>query len=389
MRRSLVALAVTLALATAAGACSTSDSTVPSGPAAPTSSPATGSPHPRAAPSANPCVTSVAHLTAFTNQLGADLVDLRPKVVDPAFDSGGTSAIITRVSGTIVAFEGLEERTAACPATASIVAGVASVRERARTALDASIAASVNDAEVQRASAAALFGLLPDVETIGAATQTAARSTGLDSQIAAIPDDSSKPLGSLPPLDAAPPATAPPRDPGGTYGNAFFGPNASVTTYRVTGSTPDEIIDSILANGPADKWLRGRAEAITLAIPHDRVGFQQDGSTCRVTPTAKPAIYFSFKITIPKWDRPSDASRAAVTWWTSEIRHVAVHENHHVELWRAAGVAMTKTVATSTCTNLVSRLTKIATDTRRENCEFDMEEYGKAMGLSLSACLNS
>jgi len=386
--RSLVAIAVALSLATAVGACSNSDSTVPSGPVSSTDPPASGSPRPRAAPSANPCVTSVAHLTAFTNQLGADLVDLRPKVVDPAFDSGGTSAIITRVSGTMVAFEGLEERTAACPATASIVAGVASVRLRARTALDSSIAASVNDAEVQRASAAALFGLLPDVEKIGVATNTAARSAGLDSQIAAIPDDSSKPLGSLPPLDTGPPSP-PPRDPGGTYGNAFFGPNASVTTYRVTGSTPDEIIDAILANGPADKWLRGRAEAITVAIPHDRVGFQQDGSTCRVTPTAKPAFYFSFKITLPKWDRPRDASRAAVTWWTTEIRHVAVHENHHVALWRAAGVAMTKAVAASTCTNLVSRLTKIATDTRRENCEFDMEEYGKAMGLSLSDCLKS
>ena len=174
-----------------------------------------------------------------------------------------------------------------------------------------------------------------------------------------------------------------------------------MTTYRVTGSTPEEIVRSINARGPSDRWLHGRAEAVTLAIPHDRVGFQQNGASCDVVATASPAIYFSFRITIPRWTPPAAAisatatstlsspSRATITWWTAEIRHVATHENHHVDLWRAAGVAMTKAVGTSSCTNLVNRLTKIAADTRRENCEFDMDEYGTALGLSLKDCLGS
>jgi hypothetical protein len=46
-------------------------------------------------------------------------------------------------------------------------------------------------------------------------------------------------------------------------------------------------------------------------------------------------------------------------------------------------------VAGSTCTNLVSRLTKIATDARRANCQFDLDEYGRAMGLTLDSCLKA
>ena len=84
---------------------------------------------------------------------------------------------------------------------------------------------------------------------------------------------------------------------------------------------------------------------------------------------------------------PSSADRATITWWISEIKHVATHENHHVDLWRAAGVAMSKAVGSSTCTNLESHLRTIVNDTRRANCEFDMREYGTAMGLSIESCL--
>jgi predicted secreted Zn-dependent protease len=343
-----------------------------------------------ARPTADPCATAVAHLAAFTSQLGHQLAALRPKVTDPAFDSGGTALIIARVSSTMRSFDGLEERTAACAPTAILVGDVARVRIRAGSALDASSSASVNDSAVQRDAAVTLFGLLADVQRIATATGEAARTAGIDTQIALVPDASTKPLGSLPPLDVAgaDPTDEPPVGQGiPTYTSAFFGPNSTVTTYRVTGATQREIILSILTNGPPDRWLGGHAEALTLAIPHDRITFEQTSSGCRVGASADPAFYFSFKVTLPRWVPPSAADRATITWWISEIRHVATHENHHVDLWRAAGVAMTKIVASSTCLNLETRLRKIVDDTRRANCEFDMREYGAAMGLSIETCL--
>ena len=360
----------------------------------PTPPPTPGSPSPTSgvvadgpAPTPNPCVTAVAHLGAFSDQLGGELVELRPKVLDAAFDSAGTSQVIARISATMVAFDGLEDRATSCSATAGIVAEVATIREGARTALDQSKTTSIYDAEVQRGAAAALVGLLPDVRAVADATETAAKSAGVNSHIAAIPDDALQPIGSLPPLATRTPPPVVATVPG--YGSSFFGSNTTVVTYAVSGTTPAEIVDSILANGPPDRWVGGHAEALTLAFPHDQVRFKQVGTKCQVVVTADPAIYFTFRITLPSWTPPRGVAATTVTWWRTEISHVATHEKHHVDLWRAAGAAMTKAVAGSTCTNLVSRLTKIATDARRANCQFDLDEYGRAMGLTLDSCLKS
>jgi len=44
-------------------------------------------------------------------------------------------------------------------------------------------------------------------------------------------------------------------------------------------------------------------------------------------------------------------------------------------------------LGSSTCANLESRLRKVWNAARRDNCEFDMREYGLEAGLSLSECL--
>jgi predicted secreted Zn-dependent protease len=146
-------------------------------------------------------------------------------------------------------------------------------------------------------------------------------------------------------------------------------------------------VSSIRANGPVVKWLNGRAEAVTQADPHYGFELNEVGGQCRIVPKTKPTVYFSFTITLPKWVPPADAGRSTVTWWNDRLKDTAVHERHHVELTRAAGAQMSNAVATSTCESLAGNLTKIANDLNRQNCEFDMREYGAAMGLTLSACL--
>lgn len=59
-----------------------------------------------------------------------------------------------------------------------------------------------------------------------------------------------------------------------------------------------------------------------------------------------------------------------------------------VQLFRAAATQMTKSVATSNVRELSSHLNAILEAVTRQNCELDMTEYGAAMGLSLTACLN-
>jgi predicted secreted Zn-dependent protease len=383
MRRSTAATAV-LTVALAIGACSPADPS-PTGSVTTPPSPAASS---SSAVRADPCVTAVVHLTAFANRLGSQLAALRPLVTDPMFDSGATAAGIRGVSSTLIAYEGLEARVSPCSATAPIAAQVTAIRQQATSSIDASTAASITDRVTQRAAAAELFGLLDPVLDLAAATDRAAVAAGVDTQVAVIPDESSRPLGSLPPLPTPtprPPVGPPPNVT--TYDAAFFGPNSTVKTYRVSGDSPLEIVASIRASGPPVAWI-GRAEALTLATPHIRIDFSGSGGSCKVVAKASPPISFSFTITLPRWVPPSGVSSTTVSWWNAELRRAAVHEHHHVDLWRAAGTAMSKAVGSSTCSTFQSRIASIVKATARENCEFDMDEYGEALGLSLDNCLS-
>lgn len=381
MRRSTAATAV-LILALMAGACS------PAEPSPPASAPPSGGPTASSNAAAGPCVTAVAHLTAFANRLASQLAALRPLVTDPTFDSGATAAGIRGVSSTLVAYEGLEARVAPCAATAPIAAQVTAIRREATSSIEASTAASITDRVTQRAAAAELFGLLDPVLDLAAATDHAAVVAGVDTEVAVIPDESSRPLGSLPPLPTPTPrpSVGPPPNVR-TYDAAFFGPNSTLKTYRVSGDSPLEIVASIRASGPPVDWI-GRAEALTLATPHIRIDFSGSGSSCKVVAKASPPISFSFTITLPRWVPPSGVSSTTVTWWNAELQRAAVHEHHHVDLWRAAGTAMSKAVSSSTCSTFESRIASIVKSTARANCEFDMDEYGEALGLSLDQCLS-
>ena len=182
------------------------------------------------------------------------------------------------------------------------------------------------------------------------------------------------------PKDATP-ATIP------AIGNAFFGSGAKVVTYEVVGSSVDQIIASIQASGPFSDWLHARAEALTTAAPKYRFVLSGAAGHCHVQVTAKPAIIFTFTITLPSWSRPKSIDQATVLWWAKEIQRVATHERHHVEIYRDGATRMTDALAHSTCGNVSDQLRTIVDDIDTQQCQFDLKEYGSALGLSLTSCL--
>jgi predicted secreted Zn-dependent protease len=167
----------------------------------------------------------------------------------------------------------------------------------------------------------------------------------------------------------------------------FFGSAVTVDSYPVSGTTPGAIIVSIRANGPYSDWAKERAEAVTVAVPRYRFELVGAGAQCRIHVTARPAITFAYTVTLPRWNQPTGASRSTITWWSDEIQSVARHERHHIELWRAGATRLTDAVATSSCANVNDRLATIARAISRQQCEFDLKEYGAAMGLTLETCL--
>jgi hypothetical protein len=48
---------------------------------------------------------------------------------------------------------------------------------------------------------------------------------------------------------------------------------------------------------------------------------------------------------------------------------------------------MTAAIADSSCSNVSAHLSVIVHDIDVRQCQFDLEEYGAALGLSLSSCL--
>jgi predicted secreted Zn-dependent protease len=185
---------------------------------------------------------------------------------------------------------------------------------------------------------------------------------------------------------ATPKAPIDPKVP--TIRDSFFGAGASVATYGVSGSSASQIVNSIQANGPWSDWLHARAEAVTRALPHFRFTLVTTLGHCHIDVTARPAVTYSFAITLPSWSRPTNVDSATVLWWAGELTRVATHERHHVDLYRTAAARMTSAVGISTCANVSANVSAIVKDVDTQQCEFDLQEYGSALGLSLSSCVS-
>ncbi len=168
---------------------------------------------------------------------------------------------------------------------------------------------------------------------------------------------------------------------------SFFGSGVGVKTYRVKGNTPSAISRSISANGPYDRWLRSNAEGLTKAKAAYRFHLESYLGSCQVVIDARPAVKISYTIIVPRWRATSATPVSTIQWWNGEIRDVATHERVHVTIFRAAAKKLNAVVASSTCGNVRARLKKVWAATQRQQCEFDMKEYGAAAGLSLKACL--
>jgi predicted secreted Zn-dependent protease len=379
------ALAIALAIALVA-ACGGPGVAPTAGPAK-SPPPAVGA-SPRATTS--PCAIAVTHLGTFTRRMGDRLASLRPLVEAKRFDAAETAAAIRRVSATLTDFSSLEGTLLACEQAVGLAEQVALLRDAAEQVLVPALALRVSDTGGQKSAGAGLLALLPDVLALAEAAKETARALGVDVAVATATGDPTKPAGSPAPPATPTPRPAPtPRSPAVAKIKAsFFGSNVKVTTYRVSGRTPDEILRSIRKKGPASTWLGERAAGQTRTRITYRFAFSTDWSgACRIVAQASPAIALSTTIVLPRWTPRSGTSPATVQWWNETLRSIARHEKVHVSIYRAATKRARSVLATSTCANATRRLNRVWSGANRDNCEFDMKEYGTAAGLSMKSCL--
>jgi predicted secreted Zn-dependent protease len=168
-----------------------------------------------------------------------------------------------------------------------------------------------------------------------------------------------------------------------------FPPGVRIVYYEIAGDTPAELSAAMRTLGPWSDWLNRRAAGNTHADLQVGVEFvpRYDGS-CQVVSTSTPAVIYRFTVTLPHWQAAAGAAAPTVAWWTTELETIAVHEAHHVVLFQNSLPALNQAVASQGCSTLSSALNVIVADATEQNCLFDLEEYGYALGLTLDSCVS-
>ncbi len=203
------------------------------------------------------------------------------------------------------------------------------------------------------------------------------------------------------PRPTRPPRPAPTPEPQvagpGAPGLPAFGPGSfpashavTVTYYAVSGSTPHEIHASIDSNGPWSDWIGGNAQAHVETRSSFNFTFQGDGfGGCVIRPTGEQPVTITYNVLLPSWTPPAGASVRTVNWWTETILETVAHEGHHISIYESYLPLMNDAVRSGTCETVPVDLERLWADGRRDNCEFDLAEYGYAAGLTLESCLRN
>jgi hypothetical protein len=230
--------------------------------------------------SSDPCVHATTFLGAFTSQLASQIVGLRPQIVAKEFDASATGTALLRINATFTAYDGIEQAVRDCLPTTALGPRIDKLIKNASESLAGAIDGSINDAQLQRDSAASLFGLLPEVIALSAANQTVAETLSITAESPQIADAAIKPLGPLPPLAKPVPTRTP--VPTGTLGSGSSGGsgsgsgstdwtirarayiNSAFDAYQVAVAAPSELYGLGPAPGQTAGEIAANAEEAAL-----------------------------------------------------------------------------------------------------------------------------
>jgi predicted secreted Zn-dependent protease len=384
MRAKVRCIAVTLAVVAVLAGCVDRpivSPTPPVGGPTPAPSALTGP-----APTSNACAAPL-RAVAQASQLMADkLVSLRKPLLAGSYDGWQMLGLARGTNATLKLYANTIPELADCPQAGELGERLAEVATSARRQIAIVIRSGIAVAPAPRQAMVGLFELLPEVVAISEDATAIAEQVSVELAVATVPEGSMEPLGELAPLPEPDATPRPPRTAG--IRAEFFGSGVTLETYRVTGTTPFEISASMNQSGPYSEWTQSRVDGLTTARVDYRFQLAGNGAGgCVISATASPAIVITYTVTLPRWSEPSSASSATVEWWNSLVREIATHEKHHIVIYRDAQRDLNQALLQSTCENAEAKLLKVWSQANLEQCEFDMEEYGYAIGLTLEDCV--
>ena len=316
------------------------------------------------------------YLGAFTKQMAGDLASLRPLVVAKKFDSAKTAVAARRVAVTLTAFAALEQNLRGCAATAELVQRVELLRSSAEATLKKSQSAALTNAPVQRAAAASLFGLLPEVLALSEAGKAVADTLGTALEVAQIPDGASKPLGKLAPLPTPTPRPTPipPPKPKTValpkLSVKIAGANA-IKYFSISGDAPIDLDNAMEKN--AHRYCGDHALACVELAPNIDWVTSSNPYTgfCTITSVSIPLRSTVF---MPRWTKPSRVHPALLSWWRKVLDHIAWHEGQHIKIEKSYLAKMKADLTGEPCSHGQSLINRWSTKAKAAQAAFDAKQ---------------
>jgi predicted secreted Zn-dependent protease len=167
------------------------------------------------------------------------------------------------------------------------------------------------------------------------------------------------------------------------------GASVTVSYYAISGSTRGELFAAMDANGPYSEWLGSRADAATHTRASFNFRFRTDAAGCSVVLIGAVPVTATYEVTLPSWTAPAGVPDTLVDWWAVTLDEILTHEAHHVELYETYFAEMNAAVQSGTCDTIEAELGRLSDEANLANCEFDLEEYGYAVGLTLDSCVTT
>lgn len=151
--------------------------------------------------------------------------------------------------------------------------------------------------------------------------------------------------------------------------------NAEERYYSVSGSTPEELLASAMANVPSDPSGSARS-TMAYVGPIDwqhRPSYVQDPATGTCTMTGV-ASHVAYQATVPQWTAPSSVHPSLIAWWEIVLAHIGEHESEHVRIFAAHVNALTDRVAGQPCAAWDAIIGQWSAEVSAAQAAFDVAE---------------
>ncbi len=145
-----------------------------------------------------------------------------------------------------------------------------------------------------------------------------------------------------------------------------------VRYFKVAGSTPDELLASVVASSKA---MCHSSDTLACVLDSPVVHWTKrtnlSTGRCRIS-----AEYVTLKsvVSLPVWTKPSKVPPGLVTWWQAMLKHFAWHEGQHIKIEKKYDAKLKSLLVGQPCSAAKKILKKWATKRDAAQDKFDASD---------------